>query len=396
MNKSGQVGKYIYCTKPIGKGSFSKVYKGFDTETDDIIAIKIIEKSRLKPELVERLHAEIKLIPQLQHPHIVELLDFMEDPKRFYLVFEYCAGGDLAHLLQAGRIKEDRAREYMQQMIDALRYIKARNIIHRDLKPHNIMLSADRKTIKITDFNFARELYDNDLAQTLCGSPLYMAPEIIEREDYSVKSDLWSVGIILYELVYGKSPYWDSINILDLVKKIKERNINYPQIVSAECINLMKKLLQRDPKKRITWEELFMHEWLQFDEPTFLPEEPDQMWESISMSTFGSKSASVKQEKTVMIEPRRFKVNLIEDYTPIGATPPVHAMSEPINIYKVKQKDRPTSSSESTISQSAPGPMTLTDHLWGYMSGSVEVIKGAIDYIGAIDPRTNAELYKSR
>ncbi|KKK56471.1 hypothetical protein LCGC14_3064180, partial [marine sediment metagenome] len=194
MNRSAQVGKYIYSTKAIGKGSFSKVYKGFDTETDEIIALKVIDKFHMKPELVIRLHDEIALLTQLQHPHIAELKEFLEDDDNFYLVLEYCAGGDLAYRIKKGRIPEDTAREYMKQLTIVLRYLKSKNIIHRDLKPQNILLTADQQTIKVTDFNFARELYENDLAQTLCGSPLYMAPEIIERQEYTVKSDLWSVG----------------------------------------------------------------------------------------------------------------------------------------------------------------------------------------------------------
>ena len=391
MNRSAQVGKYVYSTKPIGKGAFSKVYKGFNIETDEIIAIKIIEKYSLKPELVQRLHDEISLLAQLQHTHIAELKEFLEDDEYFYLILEYCAGGDLAHRIKKGKIPEEIARDYMKQLAEVLQYLQNKNIIHRDLKPQNILLTADQKTVKVTDFNFARELYENDLAETLCGSPLYMAPEIIEKNQYTVKTDLWSVGMILYEMVYGNTPYYDANNMVDLIHKINNRPIKYSDIISLECNQLIRGLLQKDPNKRFSWTDFFSHSWLNTDEPVFLPTEQDNMWESISLSTINPKSRPTRaQTHPVSITPRKFKVDIVDNYVPMGITPPKYTQSEPLAMYRVNPPDGCGSSRGSSIINSgifepgsAPESRSVADNMWSYMTSSAAVIKGAVDYISS-------------
>lgn len=383
MNNSAQIGDYIYSTKAIGKGSFSKVYKGFNTITDTIVAIKVIEKAYLKPTLLDRLHTEITLLTQLCHENIAELLEFLEDDDNCYLILEYCAGGDLSHMIKKGRISEETSRKYMTQLSNALRYLKSRNIIHRDLKPQNILLTGDFETIKITDFNFARELYDDDLAQTLCGSPLYMAPEIINSQEYTVKSDLWSVGMILYEMVYGTSPYFDAINIIDLIKKINTQPILYTDRVSPECNELLQNLLQKDPAERFNWDEFFSHNWLRLDEPSYLQSEQKDIWESISLSTITPHSQYPTKSSPINITQQRFHVNVVDNYVPLGISPPKYTKSEPVGIYRVHQHGV-----NDFYPRSAPeNKSTLADHLWHYMTSSVDILKGAVDYISTADPR---------
>jgi len=393
MNKSAQVGKYIYSTKIIGKGSFSRVYKGLDTETDNVIALKIIDKNGLKEDLIKRLHDEIALITKLKHNGITELIEFLEDDDNFYLILEYCAGGDLSNLIKKGRIPEDISREYMRQIADALQYLKTRNIIHRDLKPQNILLSEDLRTVKLTDFNFARELYDNDLAQTLCGSPLYMAPEIIERHEYSVKSDLWSVGMILYEMIYGKSPYWDAYNIVDLLKKIQTRPVTFTNRASKDCNELLQGLLQVDPQKRFTWGQFFSHSWLCPEEPKYLSEEREELWESISLSKITPNFVQSQPRYIASANPK-FQVDLVDNYVPLGITPPKYTQSEPIRIVNKDSSVGVSGPSKFDAymakrfrTASVPEPnTTVTDNLWSYMTSSVGLIKGAVDYLASTTP----------
>lgn len=378
MNKSAQIGRYVYSTKVIGKGAFSRVYKGFDIDSDDLVAVKVIEKMQLKDSLVNRLYEEITLMKKLQHPGVAELRDFLDDDDNFYLILEYCAGGDLSGVIKRGRIQEDIARDYMCQLVNVLRYLKTRNIIHRDLKPQNILLTSDFKTIKVTDFNFARELYDNDLAQTMCGSPLYMAPEIIEKEEYTVKSDLWSVGMILYEMVYGRTPYSDSYNLVNLLEKIKTKPINYSDYISPECNDLIRRLLVINPIDRICWQDFFSHPWLQIDEPIFLPSEQEHMWESINLSTL---SPQTTHSEPIRLAPTHFKPDLVDNYVPLGISPPRYTRSEPVDIFRASPPQYQSMLGSGTFPNSAPESKSVLDNLWSYMTNSATILKGAVDYI---------------
>jgi serine/threonine protein kinase len=409
MSKSAQIGKYVYSTKPIGKGAFSKVYKGFNSETDELIAIKIIDKIQLKPELHNRIQGEIKLLVELQHPHIVEFKTFLEDEDCFYLILEYCAAGDLSMVIKReGFLSETTARKYMQQFASALRYLKNKNILHRDLKPQNLLLTGNGQ-LKMTDFNFARELYETDLAETMCGSPLYMAPEIIsgwkssDSQSYTVKADLWSVGMIMYEMVYGCHPYADAKNVMELVKKITNEPIEYNSKVSADCNHLLKGLLQRKPESRFGWEQFFSHAWLSPNEPTFLPVEQNNMWESVSMSaispvskrsgnsrsslpTAGQPVTLQPRSQPVQIASRKIPVQVFENYVPMGTSPPQYSRSEPITCHRPNQPD-PASTQMTTQStfqpRSAPESKGVMDNIWSYMSNSVSMLKGTLDYLSS-------------
>lgn len=268
--------RYIYDTKKIGRGAFSKVYKGYQENSVIEVAIKKVEKEFIKENLMKRLRSEIALMYTLEHENIVKLYDNVEDTEYCYLVLEYCEGGDLYHLLSKKRLSENRCKEYTKQLIKGLKYLRDKNIVHRDLKPHNILLSKDYNTLKLADFNFARKLWDSDLAQTLCGSPLYMSPEIISRNEYSTKSDLWSLGIIIYEMVYDKNPYSDAINPMDLLRKIKTRKIKFSDDVCKECNELLSGLLQQQPEKRSDWDSLFNNTWT--NEKKIVEDSPDNLF----------------------------------------------------------------------------------------------------------------------
>ena len=360
--KSAQIGKYIYSTKPIGKGAYSKVYKGFDSETDEIIAIKIVDRSHIKPDAHKRIKSEVRILEQIEHKNIIHLIDFINDEDYYYLILEYCAGGDLSNFIKSeGRLNEERAKGYMSQIVDALRYLKRLNIVHRDLKPQNILLTADKQTIKLTDFNFARELEETDLSQTVCGSPLYMAPEILENKEYSTKADMWSIGMVLYEMVYGHSPYFDCYSMIDLMNKIKSRPIKYTNRVSQDCNELLERMLTIDSERRLSWEELFQHSWLNLEEPSYLPTQPEQIWESITLST-------VAKTKPLEIN----KARVIDDYIPLCITPPEATRSDV--SYKFHNKRGSIVNSQKFEPSSAPEAKTIGDHFWSYMSGSVNIL----------------------
>ena len=266
---SGTEGSKYFCTKKLlGKGSFSKVYRGYIQRMDPI-AIKKIRIDKVKKNM-NYLESEIKIMRGLKHKNIVNLIDVIWEGNQIYLVLEDCAGGDLKEFISSKGSRpmiEKYVQYYLKQLAEGLRYLRSKNIVHRDLKPQNLLLTKDYDVLKISDFGFAKVIGSEMLAETLCGSPLYMAPEIMNQDSttYTSKADLWSVGIIMYEMLFARYPYRRVSNVIDLMKKIKKDPIEFPNSpsVSKECMHLIKNLLKKNPLKRIEWEGFFHHPWFQ-------------------------------------------------------------------------------------------------------------------------------------
>ena len=260
----------------VGQGSFAVVWRAEHAETGEVAAVKEINTARLSPKLLEGLQREVAVLQRARHPHIVRLYSIFRRPKaeRLYLVLEYCAGGDLAHHVRRhGRVPEPEARVLTRQLASGLRCLRQHNLMHRDLKPQNLLLSGAPGAggvLKIADFGFARDVQEAGLAETLCGSPLYMAPEILQNRRYGVKADLWSVGAVLFELVSGKPPY-GGMNHLQLLRNIETKEARLPPAVAAElspeCRDLIARLLKRSPLERLSFEGFFSHCFVGLTDP---------------------------------------------------------------------------------------------------------------------------------
>uniref|UniRef100_A0A8C9SYW6 non-specific serine/threonine protein kinase n=1 Tax=Scleropages formosus TaxID=113540 RepID=A0A8C9SYW6_SCLFO len=258
------VGKFEFSRKDlIGHGAFAVVFKGRHREKHDWeVAVKCINKKNLAKSQT-LLGKEIKILKELKHENIVGLLDFQVHLKRGF-------GGKLCDLLPVqpsfpptakGTLSEDTIRLFLQQIAGAMRVLQAKGIIHRDLKPQNILLSysGGRKSnpnntrIKIADFGFARYLQNNMMAATLCGSPMYMAPEVIMSQNYDAKADLWSIGTIVYQCLMGKAPFQASSpqDLRLFYEKNKNLSPNIPRETSAPLRHLLQGLLQRNHKDRM-------------------------------------------------------------------------------------------------------------------------------------------------
>lgn len=269
------VGKFEFSRKDlIGHGAFAVVFRGRHREKHDWeVAVKCINKKNLAKSQT-LLGKEIKILKELKHENIVALHDFQETASSVYLVMEYCNGGDLADYLHAkGTLSEDTIRVFLQQIAGAMRVLQAKGIIHRDLKPQNILLSipAGRKShsnntcIKIADFGFARHLQNNMMAATLCGSPMYMAPEVIMSQNYDAKADLWSIGTIVFQCLTGKAPFQASSpqDLRLFYEKNKNLSPNIPRETSSHLRHLLLGLLQRNHKDRMDFDEFFRHPFLE-------------------------------------------------------------------------------------------------------------------------------------
>uniref|UniRef100_A0A8C2ADN8 non-specific serine/threonine protein kinase n=1 Tax=Cyprinus carpio TaxID=7962 RepID=A0A8C2ADN8_CYPCA len=246
------VGDFEYSRKDlVGHGAFAVVFKGrHKKKTDWEVAIKSINKKNLSKSQI-LLGKEIKILK----------LSFIFFVCLFFL-FKYCNGGDLADYLQAkGTLREETLRVFLQQIAAAMRILNSKGIIHRDLKPQNILLSyTGRKKssingirIKIADFGFARYLQSNMMAATLCGSPMYMAPEVIMSQNYDARADLWSIGTVIYQCLVGKPPF--QANSPQDLRMFYEKNKtlvpNIPRETSPQLVDLLLGLLQRNQKDRM-------------------------------------------------------------------------------------------------------------------------------------------------
>uniref|UniRef100_H2ZWX1 Serine/threonine-protein kinase ULK3 n=1 Tax=Latimeria chalumnae TaxID=7897 RepID=H2ZWX1_LATCH len=257
-------------TERLGSGTYATVYKAYRKKNSrEVVAIKCVHKKSLNKASVENLLTEIEILKAIRHPHIVELKDFQWDNENIYLIMEFCAGGDLSRFIRSRRmLPEHVGRRFLQQLASALLFLHERNISHLDLKPQNILLSSpDRPHLKLADFGFAQYMSPWDEKHVLRGSPLYMAPEMVCHNQYDARVDLWSVGVILYEALFGRPPF-ASKSFAELEDKIRsDKRIELPPgaRVSRDCKDLLLRLLERDPLHRIMFEEFFTHPFVDLD-----------------------------------------------------------------------------------------------------------------------------------
>ncbi|XP_056144761.1 serine/threonine-protein kinase ULK1a [Lampris incognitus] len=269
------IGKFEFNRRDlIGHGAFAVVFKGRHKEKRNYeVAVKCINKKNLAKSQ-SLLGKEIKILKELKHENIVGLLDYQEMGGCVYLVMEYCNGGDLAEYLHSkGTLSEDTIRVFLQQIAEAMKVLQSKGILHRDLKPQNILLchregarsSPINTCIKIADFGFARHLQTNTMAATLCGSPMYMAPEVIMSQNYDAKADLWSIGTIVYQCLTGKAPFHASTPQELRLFYESNRNLlpSIPRETSSQLQHLLLGLLQRNDKERMNFAEFFHHPFLE-------------------------------------------------------------------------------------------------------------------------------------
>ncbi|KAB5527267.1 hypothetical protein DKX38_021114 [Salix brachista] len=253
LDQTRLVGDYVLGSR-IGRGSFAVVWRSRHRFSGLQVAVKEIDKKLLSPKVSENLLKEISILSTINHPNIIRFYESIETEDRIFLVLEYCEGGDLAVYIQRHRkVTGAVARHLMRQLAAGLQVLQEKHLIHRDLKPQNLLLSSNDLTpqLKIGDFGFARSLTSSDLADTLCGSPLYMAPEIIQNKKYDAKADLWSVGAVLFQLVTGKPPF-DGNSQYQLFQNIlTSTELRFPQGALEElhpdCVDLCRGLLRRNP-----------------------------------------------------------------------------------------------------------------------------------------------------
>ncbi|PSS18186.1 Serine/threonine-protein kinase [Actinidia chinensis var. chinensis] len=242
----------------VGEGSFGKVYKGRRKYTGQTVAMKFILKHGKSEKDIQNLRQEIEILRKLKHENVIEMLDSFESPHEFCVVTEF-AQGELFEILEDDKcLPEEQVQAIAKQLVRALHYLHSNRIIHRDMKPQNILIGAG-SVIKLCDFGFARAMSTNTVVlRSIKGTPLYMAPELVREQPYNHTADLWSLGVILYELFVGQPPFYTN-SVYALIRHIIKDPVKYPDNMSTSFKSFLKGLLNKEPQNRLTWPALLEH-----------------------------------------------------------------------------------------------------------------------------------------
>ncbi|KAF6136234.1 hypothetical protein GIB67_001643 [Kingdonia uniflora] len=267
------VGKYEI-GKTLGEGTFAKVKYAKNIQTGDSVAIKVLHKDQvLRHKMVEQIKREISTMKLIKHPNVVKLYEVLASKTKIYIVLEFVDGGELFDkIVNQGRLKEEDARRYFQQLINAVDYCHSRGVYHRDLKPENLLLDSFG-VLKVSDFGLsalAHQLREDGLLHTACGTPNYVAPEVLNDKGYDgTTADIWSCGVILFVLMAGYLPF-DDANLVALYSKILKCNPKFqinkaeftcPSWFSPSAKKLIKRILDPNPLSRIKIQEILENEW---------------------------------------------------------------------------------------------------------------------------------------
>ena len=247
----------------IGKGKFSSVFLGIHEETQQKVAIKQINKSELNTDNL--LIKEINIQKILFHPYLTQMYCVIEKTENIFIITEYCPKGDIiSYLIENDIFDEPSSCKIFQQIISSLEYLHKNNICHRDIKPENILLTENLDA-KLSDFGLSKFFKKNELLNTSCGSPIYAAPEMLQGKSYDgTKIDIWSLGISLYMMISGELPFSveDENDIKTLIDNVIKGYYKEPEFISPECKDLIRRMLETNPDKRITLDEIKRHKWV--------------------------------------------------------------------------------------------------------------------------------------
>ncbi|CAI8587355.1 unnamed protein product [Vicia faba] len=251
--------------RTLGEGNFAKVKFARNVETGEHVAIKILDKEKiLKHKMIRQIKQEISTMKLIRHPNVIRMHEVIANKSKIFIVMEIVTGGELFDkIARSGRLKEDEARKYFQQLICAVDYCHSRGVCHRDLKPENLLLDANG-VLKVSDFGLSalpQQVREDGLLHTTCGTPNYVAPEVIDNKGYDgAKADLWSCGVILFVLMAGYLPFEED-NLMALYKKIFKADFACPPWFSSSAKKLIKRILDPNPRTRITIADVIENEW---------------------------------------------------------------------------------------------------------------------------------------
>ena len=348
----------------IGEGSFGKVFRGECKETGQTVALKFISKHLKGDHELLSLRRECEIQRGLSHPNIVLMLDSFETERELVAVSEYVPQQLCALLQSNGCMAEPVVCSVACNLVSALYYLHSHRIVHRDIKPQNILLTASG-VAKLCDFGFSKKMEINTyVLESIKGTPLYMAPELIEQQPYDHKADLWSLGCILYELLTSKPPFSTS-SIVNLIEMVRSKPVQWPSGCSAVCINFLKGLLQKDQDERFEWPDMLHHPWVSAG-ITVMPHNPriasltapltqsqqqvkEHQKQQVARKNMGQPNLLPRAiARKMMLEARA----LPEVEPPFAMTPPNPVIAAPVAVEQAQKQQSSNVPSDATICSS--------------------------------------------
>ncbi|XP_078457993.1 uncharacterized protein LOC144936841 [Lampetra fluviatilis] len=262
--EAGKIAGLYDLEKTLGRGHFAVVKLARHVFTGEKVAVKVIDKSKLDPMATSHLFQEVRCMKLVQHPNVVRLYEVIDTQTKLYLILELADGGDLYDYIMRheGGLQEELAKTYFAQVVHAISYCHRLHVVHRDLKPENVVFFEKQGLVKLTDFGFSNLFQPGTKLATSCGSLAYSAPEILLGDEYDAPAvDIWSLGVILYMLVCGHPPFQEA-NDSETLTMIMDCKYTVPAHISRECKDLIARMLQRDPRRRASLQEMEGHPWL--------------------------------------------------------------------------------------------------------------------------------------
>jgi len=317
--------------KVIGKGSFGKVMQVKKKDTGKIYAMKVLQKEAIiNRNQVIHTRSEKSILQQVQHPFIVGLHYAFQTKDKLYMILDYVNGGELFfHLKHEGKFSESRVKFYTAEISLALAHLHKLGIVYRDLKPENILLDCDGHIV-ITDFGLSKQMMvppSGDTSEatthTFCGTPEYLAPEVLRGQGHGTPVDWWSLGTLVYEMLTGLPPFY-SANTNVMYQKILSSELRFPPEMSGDCRSFLSGLLERDPAKRMDGDDVMKHPWLSsIDWDKLFKKEIPAPWKP----PVSSEADTTQIDRAFLAEP-------VKDTPPANGAAPISKLNAPDNQFE--------------------------------------------------------------